>query len=312
MKYASSALNRKPSFYSFPWKAIQGTIDLRDLSYNLSKPAQNLFRNRVKRSPDLCSDISYPPPYIADSATNAADYTSTQPSSYGSATLNKVVPNSLSQVQISEAFTSISHDLLWIRSPALKGSLARSLQAYRALFTSKSPVDFSTIANTRFDVALACYTHRLNPSSYRRYLPNTTSTLAPPEKTASPWPSRPPSNLPCFCWTHEAITSTLSSYGYSSLHQLSHKQIEQVKIDIGFHRAVEAARLEGRRLPARMTSADAKDKMKEVWEAEYGLDYYVKVMPAVYDGHGNLKRAEERKMKKRKGYTNGFNWMIAL
>ena len=134
---------------ALPWKAIHQAIDRETFTYHLSKPAQNIFRTQVSQSSDLLTYISTPPPY-------------TEPSN------ERPDIDLVRAVHAQEQFMETSHNLLWIRSPSVSGSLNRSLQRYRQTLPHLLRLQPQVLPSLPYDLTLAWHTHRLNPSSYRR------------------------------------------------------------------------------------------------------------------------------------------------
>ena len=186
----------------FLWKTIYDTIDCEDSSYNLTKSAQNIFRTHLSQSPDLLTHISTPPPYSDGSA-------------------DRPMGNLVDSVHTQEDITERAHQLLWIRSPALQGSLSRSMKKYETNLPGLVQSQLYEPLKLCFDFTLAWNTHRLHPSSCRRCIdarkegkssaftvgkqPTDPTQAVKQKRFSAAWPADDPCR--CFCWTCEAIKS---------------------------------------------------------------------------------------------------------
>ena len=295
--------DRKLKVMDFPFRAIYDAVDREKFSYHLTKPAQNIFLVHLGQSADLLTDFSMPPAYSADS-TALPSYTE-QPT-------YRPTFDFTGAINTYEGLIDQAHSLLWIRSPALQGSLKRALQGYQ----NCGVASFEDLSDAPFDIALAWTTHRLNPSSYHPVPPMSLKqdpAMAPSSPIYSPY------SPTCLCWTHEAIASTLSSSSSipSASGTLSSTQIDTLKTTLGYHLAVETARQTNHRLPVRWShwktkrAREKEEKAKE-WTMEFGLHYHEEIVPAKYDRHGRMVRGEERRVVREKGYVSaaGVGWMM--
>ena len=297
-----------------PWKAINEIIDHRTPTYNLPVAAGNLFKTISSQSADLLSYLTLPPPYAE----------SVEPQY--SVDLEEVV-------HMQEAFIEEAHRLLWLRSPALRGSLNRSLERYNRYLhlIYLYPTERDDLTPT-WDIDLSWRTHRLYPENYLNFVTQRLNQPPPPprtpeigkqkeatdEKHDQPTPDllsqlwgqhfkkeEPPSSS-CFCWRCE-ISKDMLPQGSVDLFRKQQKEAQEL---LGFHFAVEKAREAGLHLPAPLPQMVKKQKKEEKWEVNRGAGYYEKIIPAKYDKHGNMVKPEERKVKREKGFTSGFNWTM--
>ncbi|KAG8534385.1 uncharacterized protein KY384_001230 [Bacidia gigantensis] len=295
----------KQKFFTLglPWKAIHDTISREDFSYNLTKPAQKIFRTKLSQSPDFLKDITTPPLYSAGSA-------------------DKPLTNLIKAIHAQEQMMERAHMLLWIRSPALQSSLSRTLSAYqRALPNLAKEDQLSEIPSLSFDIALSWYTHQLSPPSYHHYVEKSTCANAeykcPATSTAKSEEGErlaPPPDYTakdehhtCLCWTCEAIKDATKNK-IPNVRALTQEKQSWVQEDVGFHVAAESARRSGRKLP--MRKKGGKEKKEDVWEEDYGIYYYTTIMPAEYDKKGNLVKKEERVVMREMGYGNAILWTM--
>ena len=290
-----------------PWRAIYRTIDRETFAYNLSKPAQNIFRTQLSQSPDLLTYIATPPPY--------PDPSNGRPRT-----------DLISAVHVQERLIETSHRLLWIRSPSLSGSLNRSLQRYRRSLPHLLQTQPPDLSNLPYDLALAWSTHRLNPPSYRQQLADLQSKdtfyeldaafnaslqpaiQSPSQSAAHESHDRP---QPCLCWTCESL-KTLTDTPSPPFPSLTKTQRRALQSDLGFYIAAESARRAGRRLPAHHKAEKRKKKEDDKWVEDFGLRFYEEVIPAKYDRDGRLVRKEERKVRREKAYAQGFMWTALM
>ncbi|RMZ86183.1 hypothetical protein DV737_g287, partial [Chaetothyriales sp. CBS 132003] len=198
----------------FPWPAIRDLINFDTMTLTITRPAERLFNNLTEQSADILQYIQAPPAY-------------TEPFM-----LSPTI-DFFTLVKKQNLFVELSHKLLWIRSPALVGSLERSYDAY---FDAQSTNNlfFLSADAIPFGVDLIWRTHRLYPAQYSDFR-EALSGIAHPDQ-----PSRPP-------WDPRQLLP------------LSSDQLHAIKDDLGFYRAVEAARRQGLPLPTRPPTAKEKE-----------------------------------------------------
>lgn len=194
----------------FPWPAIRDVIDMETLTFTLPRAAANLFSTLSSQSPDILTYLEAPPAY------------SEAPS----------LPYDLfTEVKRHEKFIDDTHDLLWIRSPSLRGSLDRSSDEYLKLQLSGAMSEVSD-ALLPFGLALIWRTHKLFPLQYQlfrqglqvdRATQRTDSKssfraamraiISDDDGSQSEHPSGITTNAPkCYCWTCERIRDDIPTY----------------------------------------------------------------------------------------------------
>jgi hypothetical protein len=268
----------------FPWPAIRDVIDLDTLKFELPRAAEKLFFTISNQSADILSYQSSPPAYT-ESRTNSIE------------------ADLFAAVKEQERFIDDAHQLLWIRSPALSGSLERSSREY---LKAKVSGTFSEAMESQscFGLELIWKTHKLYPLQYKlfqqgtgargleRYEAKVTSPNLEPQ-TSSGSSSKDAVEPQCYCWTCERIRDDLPAFAYDLttsassaesmtspspypmrlLTRLSSDQLRSIQDDIGFYRAVEKARRRHQPLPTRpLTSAEkAAEKAEAKKRADAGL-----------------------------------------
>ncbi|KAK5994732.1 hypothetical protein PT974_03115 [Cladobotryum mycophilum] len=278
----------------FPWPAIRDAIDMEKLELTLSRGAQNLFSTLSGQSADILAYLNKPPAYAdADSLPFGVDL--------------------FSEVKKHESFMERAHSLLWIRAPALNGSLERASTEYFD-WQLKDPSTTSIASEMPFGVDLFWRTHRLFPSHYELFLLEieTIEESSEPKQHVSQnqvLGSEPENRSKCSCWTCERIrenvptfvhipaahasSSSSSSSTHAYLTSLPPDQLRQIQDDLGFYHAVEGARARGDPLPTRpATNAErvaertAKEKQTRLGYLP-GLHEYVEVLP---DGRRKIRK----------------------
>lgn len=290
----------------FPWPAIRDSINWESAEFELSSAAKKLFLTLSRQSPDILQYLSEPPAYTE----------SIRP------TLNTDLHG---LVKKQEKFMGVAHELLWIRSPALRGSLERSLTAYYKC-QSEGSLHEDTSSGP-FGVELIWRTDRLFPAPYWSFSQSMTLDSAPvidqlksstPEidvaTTADLLPTAE-DNLEttalelCYCWTCERIRDEVSEYSRSKpqhseadfalVATLTSEQLHSIEDDIGFYRQVEDARQAGRPLPTRSETVAEKamrkreEKKKSEAGVLPGLGEYIEVSK---DGKRRIKRAKQSRL----------------
>ncbi|KIW34408.1 uncharacterized protein PV07_01186 [Cladophialophora immunda] len=275
----------------FPWPAIRDVLDLDAMTYKLPPPAANLFSTLTSQSADILTYLEGPPAY-SESPELPLEI------------------DLFAEVKRCERFIEDAHRLLWIRSPALKGSLERSSIQYLEFRLSTGPADLPPY-DIPFGVELIWKTHKLYPSLYRLFrqeitptFPDSKSPNPPPQTAVDPLAraGHPSPSECCCCWTCERIRDDLPSFRYdrsaSALSlPVSPAQLRSIQDDLGFYRAVEKAR--GSRLPLPTRPPTAAEKTAEALEAQKqaaagwlpGLNEYMVTLP---NGERKIKRARAK------------------
>ncbi|KAJ4319449.1 hypothetical protein N0V84_006352 [Fusarium piperis] len=285
----------------FPWLAIRDVIDMDRFRFQLPRTAQNLFSTLSAQSSDILTYLESPPAY----------------------TEGGMLPfeaGLFAEVKKQEKFIDEARALLWIRAPALTGSLMRaSVQYSDYQLRGTSPESNGT--EVPFGIDLFWRTHRLLPNHYCLFRQEITNcgqisdSEAPKLQSAAS--SLAMKNLRvvselCQCWTCERIrddvptfahapntltasssSATASASTHQQLSALSPEQLRQIQDDLGFHLAVEKARGRGDPLPTRpptarerAAEATAKAKQKEIGHRP-GLNEYLEILP---DGSRKIRR----------------------
>ena len=284
----------------FPWPAIRDTIDTETMTFKLPRAAENLFSTLSSQSADILTYLEQPPAYLE-------------------ATMQPLQVDLFSKVKDQEAFLDEAHELLWIRAPALKGSLERSSVDYLEFQIQTKPDDIQP-GILPFGIGLLLRTHKLFPIQYELFCrgigagPTACSTidskalLSNQITESSEEEQHTPSTSECCCWTCESIRDYLPAFTYDKavptppdtdsqydlclLASLSTEQLRWIQDDLGFYRAVEDARKAKMPLPTRPPTAveKAAEKAEAKKKADAGvlagLNEYVVVLP---DGRRKIK-----------------------
>ncbi|KAF9771726.1 hypothetical protein IL306_010627 [Fusarium sp. DS 682] len=283
----------------FPWPAIRDVIDMDKMQLELPRSAQKLFHNISSQPCDILDYIKSPPAY-----TDLGKV--------------RIETDLFSEVKRHEAFIEESHQLLWIRSPALQGSLIRAGMEYLDFHLRKpTAVEEDMVDYQSFGVRLFWRTHRLFPRQYKAFLKEIRDGQSEPTRDLKQdakiiFDADGPSFTQerCHCWTCERIRDDIPEYVYSKpsspppsssgslspmqkqLSSLSAETLLQIQDDLGFCLAVEDARRREVPLPTRPpTTAEkeadkiAKQKQKELGYRP-GLNEYVEVLP---DGRRKIR-----------------------
>ncbi|QKD59393.2 uncharacterized protein FOBCDRAFT_252807 [Fusarium oxysporum Fo47] len=246
----------------FPWPAIRDVIDMDKMQLVLPRSAQKLFTNITSQPCDILEYIQSPPAY-ADTGKV------------------RIETDLFSEVKRHEDIMEESHKLLWIRSPALQGSLIRAGLEY---------LDF----------------HLREPNAVEEEMGQ---DLKRDAKILFDMDDPSPIQGHCHCWTCERIRDDIPEFVYTKpsatassstslttmqkqISSLSAESLLQIQDDLGFYLAVEDARRSGLPLPTRPPTttekeADkiAKQKQKELGYRP-GLNEYVEVLP---DGRRKIR-----------------------
>ena len=280
----------------FPWPAIRDNIDVNTMAFKLPRAAENLFSTLSGQSANILTYLEQPPAYLEVS-------------------MQPLQVDLFAKVKEQEKFIDEAHDLLWIRSPALMGSLERSSIDYLE-FQFEKKHEQNADHPLPFGVDLLLRTHKLYPIQYELFChgPGASMTDAknPVSKQSTASSEDEPQTHPaseCYCWTCERIkddlpgftydkdasSSTSPVYDVSLLNSTSSEQLRSIQDDLGFYHAVENARIQDLPLPTRPPTATEKaaEKMEAKKKAEAGvlpgLNEYVVVLP---DGTRKIKRVK--------------------
>ena len=279
------AVDTRLSRLCFPWPAIRDAIDHETMTFTLPRPAEILFSTISEQSADILKYLDEPPAYAESSESPFA--------------IDLVF-----QVHQQEAFIDASHDVLWIRSPALDGSLKRASAEYIRLQSSGQLSEYN-LQQLPYGVELIWRTHRLFPAQYVNYCHTTSVEVAgephdlkvtSSSETADSSSSGPPTSEydACICWACERIRDAAPAWNYdkgtklfdsSIVESLSSDRISQIKDDVGFYRTTEANRRQGLPLPTRPPTSAEKEAEKLEAKKKKDLGYlpgtneYIEVLP---------------------------------
>ncbi|KAK7402710.1 hypothetical protein QQX98_011532 [Neonectria punicea] len=282
----------------FPWPAVRQVIDMDKMEFSLPRAAQSLFTNMSSQSCDILTYLESPPAY-----TDAGNV--------------RFETDLFREVKKHEIFIDESHGLLWIRSPAIQGSLARaSLDYLDFQLGEPTAVESNALEHKSFGVKLFWRTHRLFPRQYEAFLNEAGNIQAPPTHDSKDSKLDAGDSYArigqCRCWTCERIRDFLPTFVYATLPasssstaattphtvqqqlaSLSSDQLLQIQDDLGFYHAVESARRRKVPLPTRPPTAAekeaeriAKERQNEVGYLP-GLNEYLEILP---DGTRKIRR----------------------
>lgn len=279
------AADTRLSLLCFPWPAIRDAIERETMTYRLTRPAEILFSTISEQSADILKYLDEPPAYAESNQSPFA--------------IDLVF-----QVHQQELFIDASHDALWIRSPAMSGSIQRAIADYVRVQDLGQLGDYS-LRQLPYGVDLIWRTHRLFPAQYQNYRhrtsneiqeePNDLKAMSSSEtSTSSSSRMATSEGTGCICWLCERIRDEHWSWSYEKhskifdptvLESLSSDQLSQIKDDVGFYRTVEANRRQGLPLPTRPPTA--AERQAEKLEAKKrkelghlcGPNEYIEVRP---------------------------------
>ncbi|OJJ99746.1 hypothetical protein ASPACDRAFT_78696, partial [Aspergillus aculeatus ATCC 16872] len=135
---------------SFPWKAIHEALSHDNWSYTLPSETSAWLRNELNITPDLITAL------LDNEATTLKAMAPETPSEH-----IPLVDNILRQA----TFIDEMHDFLWIRSPALQGTLSRALARYER-FVTLFRLHPGIMLVPTLDVDLVWHTHLCSADMY--------------------------------------------------------------------------------------------------------------------------------------------------
>jgi hypothetical protein len=149
---------------------------------------------------------------------------------------------------------------LWIRSPALVGTLSRAIARY-SQFLKLFRLYPGTMLVPTLDIDLVWHSHQLSPGRYERDVLELAGRFVDHDdklgedalgkgmqRTKELWRVRFGAEyLICTCWDCEALLDEVDGKGTDA----DKVDVERVAAQVEFHRAVEIARREGGGLPMR-------------------------------------------------------------
>ncbi|KAK5055191.1 hypothetical protein LTR84_012940 [Exophiala bonariae] len=143
-----------------PWEAILAVMDLDNFTYNIPSAAEKLFTTTTTQSADIFVYLMHPPPY-----------TDLNPDKVFSVDLESAVHDLIDDTSFAESMSN----LLFLRSPALEGTLLRALAKYGALVQATGNRASLWLERIRDEPALQLVwrTHMLYPMAYIQFSANT-------------------------------------------------------------------------------------------------------------------------------------------
>lgn len=272
---------------AIPWEPILEAIDLDSLSYNISIPAQQIFKTITHQESDILEYLPEPPPYSDASALGMDDQNAL-----------------LEQCRSLSDFVNQMHHLQWIRSPALAGTLYRSLAKFSAVNHNAQ----TTVQPSKHDQPLQLVL-RTMIFNYQN-----------PGKADEDFKEVVETDSECYCWICERVRDEDAAFSRGrSLPDLSKQQRADIKADIAFFRLVEDCRRTkpGTPLPTRpYTKSEVEERQAEQAKKDatgeyFGLGYVVKEKrPAIYDKDGRMIKPAKLKVT-RPSATAGLNSTLA-
>ncbi|KAE8376788.1 hypothetical protein BDV26DRAFT_282393 [Aspergillus bertholletiae] len=274
-----------------PWKQIHEAINARNWSYSLPKAQKDWLEKEAEFAPDLFEMLVE----VGKSGSHAKHVLS----QYGSG--SKTSPFSLlkyadsranyvfvEMVQTTRAeasrnkplkanvdrqlkFVEKMHAHLWIRSPAVEGTLYRAIDRYEKFLQLFRDYPKMTLVPT-LDVDLVWHTHLCNPEQYRTSLVERAGRIVNHDdklgKTFLDIRFGKTNELfqitfgqqyeVCLCWDCQAILSAMEAFAINDDIDImddvdggADSVVKKVEDDVRYYRAVEIARWQGRRLPVR-------------------------------------------------------------
>ncbi|KAJ1326338.1 hypothetical protein MN608_07785 [Microdochium nivale] len=169
----------------FPWEALRTAVDTdaqcpaddsspaSGFAYNLPRAAQALFRTLTSQDADVTAYLEKPPPYAEHHSPVVFDGIDLYDEVRSLFTSSRTVAHPIAS---APSFVEEAHELLWIRSPSLVGTLTRNSRHYfdsllgGRLDCNTAPSDpAGDIGHVPFGVELMWRTHRLYPIQYRLF-----------------------------------------------------------------------------------------------------------------------------------------------
>ncbi|KAF5722033.1 hypothetical protein FMUND_3256 [Fusarium mundagurra] len=251
----------------FPWPAIRDVIDMDKMQLVLPRSAQRLFTNITSQPCDILEYLQSPPAYTDTGKVH-------------------IETDLFSEVKRHEDIIDESHELLWIRSPALQGSLIRSGLEYLD-FHLREP---NAVEEDMYKAFLKEIGGIQSEQTQGQDLKRDAKILFDMEDPS-------PIQDHCHCWTCERIRDDLPEFVYTKpsstassstslspmqkqISSLSAETLLQIQDDLGFCLAVEDARKSGLPLPTRPPTAAEKEADKIAKQKQKELGY----RPGLNDG----------------------------
>ncbi|GJN86593.1 hypothetical protein PLIIFM63780_010174 [Purpureocillium lilacinum] len=263
----------------FPWSQIHAAINSKDLSYTVPAKCRTWLAETLKFEIDLFQ-------YLCDAGNTSSAVAfllkkegslKNMPNITSTSSLDGLPPREQSFVGImqqastkrrqvwvlvdnvvrQESFVAKMHSQLWLRSPALEGTLQRAVERYE-VFLELFALHPKQMLVPTLDIDLAWHTHQLSSARYRESteercgrfidhddkLPKSSLTKGM-DRTAELYRAHTGREYSvCQCWDCEAIASALESCVVEGT--LDNADVDslarQVGNDVQYYRAVEHAR----------------------------------------------------------------------
>ncbi|KAF7622718.1 hypothetical protein F9C07_11556 [Aspergillus flavus] len=274
-----------------PWQQIHEAINSRDWSYTLPEAHKNWLEKKAEFKPDLFETLvelgkreSHAKHVLSQygsgsktSSFSLLKYIDT-PANYAfvemvqatraSALRNKALK---ANVERQLKFVEKMHDHLWIRSPAVDGTLRRAIDRYEKFLQLFRDYPKTTLVPT-LDVDLVWHTHLCNPEQYRTSLVERAGRMVNHDdklgksfldirfdKTQELFQIAFGQQYHvCLCWDCEAVSSAMeafvANYDMDIIDDVdcdADNIVKKVEEDVRYYRAVEIARRKGVALPIR-------------------------------------------------------------
>ncbi|UNI15709.1 hypothetical protein JDV02_002216 [Purpureocillium takamizusanense] len=263
----------------FPWSQIHAAMDSKDSSYTVSDKDRTWLTETVKLEADLFQ-------YLRDAGIASGSVAlllkkegslRDMPNITAMSSLDGLTPREQSFVSVMQrasakrrhvwvlvdnverqaSFVSKMHSQLWLRSPALEGTLQRAVTRY-GIFLELFALHPKQMLVPTLDIDLAWHTHQLSAGWYResmvercgRFIDHDDklpkSSLAPGmDRTAELYRAHTGREYSvCQCWDCEAIASALEACVLDDTLDGADVDVlaRQVANDVQYYRAVEHAR----------------------------------------------------------------------
>jgi hypothetical protein len=267
----------------FPWQAVHAALDRKNWKYTLPLPSGDWARERANMEPDLYDFLSCGSKMPSKMSAVLARYGAVQPgrpifsrdevldteglNSHDKAFLvmlqqivldtNAIAPL-VGNVYRQASFVDKMHAQLWIRSPAVEGTLRRAGDRYDKFLRLFQLYPGRMLVPT-LDIDIMWHTHQCSAAGYRYSVKARTGVFINHDDKVGQSTLKGGLQVTkerfllrfgedydkCLCWECEAIASALEEYdaggGPGNLDILS----EKVRETVEYHRAVETCRQRG-------------------------------------------------------------------
>ncbi|KAF8536090.1 hypothetical protein BDD12DRAFT_891085 [Trichophaea hybrida] len=264
--YSRDSLKKSVCSIDMPWEAINKAIDIKSGEYNLTAAAVLNFQQMTGIV--QTNLLAYLSDFKAFSTAELRAMAIDEPSDF-------VSPGKVSGISINiyenvirrGAFLEIMCHSLWLRSPALLGTLSRALQRYEKymrLLTASPPPQRPLVAT--LDIELVWQTLLCSPRVYREMCDahmldealaqhNSSHGVVDAEAmayTTELWYLHWVEDYQrCLCWECEELLSATEKFERVGISEV----VQKVKINVAYYRAVETAKRQGRALPRKRTGS---------------------------------------------------------